>query len=125
MANTVTLTTILDGKRNLIKRIDILGDGSGEVSDSVVVDVSAHGATAVAIVKEYHQLSGFTAALEWDATADTHIMTCAGEGGLNFREIGGPINNNAGDGKTGDILLTTIGLGSGERGTITLEMVKK
>lgn len=126
MANTVTITTILDGVRNLIKKIDIVGDGSGEETDTNIVDVSAHGCTAVSILKEYHQLNGFSARLEWDATTDTvAFATIEGEGGIDFNQLSGPVNNNSGTGKTGDIFLTTVGLGSGDSGSLVLVMRKK
>lgn len=126
MPNAITITTILDGVRNLIKKIDIVGDGSGEETAAVLVDVSAHGCSAVSILKEYHQLSGFSARLKWDADTDTVAFNLLeGEGGLDFNQVSGPINNNAGAGKTGDLVLATSGLGSGDTGTIILTMRKK
>jgi hypothetical protein len=126
MANAITITTILDGVRNLIKKIDIVGDGSGEETDTLIVDVSAHGCTAVSILKEYHQISGFSANLEWDASTDTvAFATIEGEGGIDFNLLGGPLNNNSGSGKTGDIMMSTSGLSSGDTGSIILVMRKK
>jgi hypothetical protein len=48
-----------------------------------------------------------------------------GEGGIDFRVVGSPLQNTAGTGKTGDVLLATTGLGSTGHGFIRIEAYKK
>lgn len=128
MANTISKKTILDGDSLYILELEIEGDGSGEETGTNIIDVSAIGGTPSGIVirKAWWSLTGFSASLLWDATTDVLALQCyEGEGGLDYMQIGGPIQNNAGTGKTGDLLMTTVGLGSGDKGTIRLECRKK
>lgn len=128
MANTIQTQVINNGPRNLILKTYILGDGSGEETGTLLVDVSAYTATAVKIIGVHSALSGFVADLLWDATTDVTALHLPDyEFNLNGPQIGwfGGLVNNAGVGKTGDILITTTGLGAGDDGTIILEMVKK
>lgn len=130
MANTVAKQTILDGPRNAVIKVFLASDGAaGELTDEVVVDVSAlYGAPAkVHLTRVMHAFRGFDALLEWDATTDKGIMTLTPESGVSeadFRDFGG-IPNDAGTGVTGDILLTTTGFtASGDTGWLLLEVVK-
>lgn len=128
MANSVTMQTMHDGHRNLVVEIKIAGDGSGEESGTLVIDVSSYAApvpSEVRILTVTANLGSFDASLYWDATTDVMAAAISGGGSStsDYRPIGG-LKNNAGTGKTGDILLSTLGLATGERGTILLEMRK-
>ena len=70
-------------------------------------------------------LTGFSAELLWDATANVSItdLTADDDLDMTFKQFGGLINNST-TGKTGDIVFTTVGLGLGDTGTIVLEMQK-
>lgn len=128
MANTIALQTLEDGHRNLVVKINITGDGSGDETAALVVDVSSYTppATSVSIQSVTYALEGFSAALNWDATTDklALVMNSTAPMTDDFTKHGGLIND-AGAGKTGDIMLATTGLGSGEKGTIVLTMRKK
>ena len=127
MPNTITENKILDG-RKLVLEYQITGDGSGEESDTVLVDFSglASGFSEFCIQKALWALSGFSATLDWDATTNVKALECPeGEGGFDFSQIGGPIINRSGTGKTGDLLITTVGLGSGDSGTLRIEGYKR
>lgn len=127
MVNTVTKQTLIDGQRNLVLQVYIAGDGSGEETGTIIVDVStfAGNPATVRVNRIQADLSGFAAALLWDATTDVPFLDLIdGRSAQSFRKIGGLINNSS-TGKTGDILITTLGLGTGDKGTITIEMVKK
>lgn len=126
MANTITEKIIANGPKNLILEYQIVGDGTGEESGTVLVDHSALGASGdLAVKKHYSALSGFSAALSWDATAPVHLFSLEeGEGGVDWTDAGGVVKNNAGTGKTGDIKITTVGLGAGDKGTVRLWLVK-
>lgn len=132
MANTVTIKTVLDGERVLIMEVQLTGDGSGEETATQIVDFSALnnpkniGYTKLALKKFYSNLTGFSADLLWDATTDTLMQTLIqGESGVDYSVIGGPIQSDAGTGVTGDVNITTVGLGAGDIGTIRLEFYKK
>ena len=125
MVNTVEVQTLVSGPRNLVLKVHIDGDGSGEETDTLIVDASAYGASEVKIMGVHGDFSGFTAELEWDATTNVHAMNIPDyDVDADFTKFGGLINN-AGAGKTGDILITTTGLGLGDTGHLILEMKKK
>lgn len=124
MANTITKKTLLDGDRNLVVAIHISGDNSGDETAYNLVDVSAYSATEVKIMEIISNFAGFSAVLRWDATADVEAITLVdGVSYHDWRAEGGLINN-AGSGKTGDLLMATSGLGS-EDGTLILKMKKR
>ena len=132
MANTITKQTILDGTKWLIVKIHIEGDGTGDETATVLIDASTYtpAFTNEALCGLHANLTGFTCDILWDATADVAITNIPdyevhwGEGELGIFSHGG-IPNNAGAGKTGDILITTSGLGVGDHGTIILKIKKK
>lgn len=130
MANTVTTTTILDGSRILIVKIELASDGaSGEETGTVVVDASTYtpAFTNAKLTALHSSLIGFQAELEWDATANTHLMHLP-DYEYNYSRAEGmiPIPNNAGAGRTGDIVLNTTGFtAAGDNGTIILVLHKK
>lgn len=128
MAITVSKQTIINGPRNLVVKVHIDGPATttANITSTNIVDVSALSAEEVKIMKVQSSLSGFTAELIWDATTDVHALSIPEddfEG--DYRQFGGLINN-AGAGKTGDILLSSLGsLEPGTHGTITIEMRKR
>lgn len=122
MANTVTTKKQVDGSRVGVYTIHLLGDGSGEESNTVVLDASAlaSGNYFHRIDKIEWSLTGFSASLRFDATTDIEIANLTeGRGCLH-----GPFTNPHGTGDTGDVLLSTLGLGSGDRGTIKIHAIK-
>jgi hypothetical protein len=133
MANTITVNTQLDGGRKLLLRIDIAGDGTGEETNTVLVDASALNETfdGLAVtdfrIDEYiANFIGFSATLNWDATANVQALAIPeGDSGFDFMARNHPIINRAGAGKTGDLLITTVGLGAGDTGTLLLNCSKR
>lgn len=131
MANTIDTRTIHDGNRNLVVEAFILGDASGEETATQLIDVSGyagHGVDwdEVAVTKIVHSLTGFSVNLLWDATTDDEFAQISGDnaGTLDYSDVGGLINPGS-TGFTGDIMFTTIGLGSGDKGNIVLHMRKR
>lgn len=133
MADAVTSTTILDGEKDFIVQLTNVSDGTGE-SAIAKVDVSSlaprksDGAacTAVKLTKVYYSILGFTKiGLFWDATVNTLCMELnpSADGILDFSPFGG-LQNTAGAGKTGDILLTTTGHSAGDTYLIVLHCTK-
>ena len=132
MADAVTSTTISDGTHKAVIQITNLSDGTGE--DAVnKIDVSGLAAredgtacNGVVIEKVSHSIIGFTQVqLLFDATANTIALGLAQDsnGHMDFSDFGG-LKNTAGSGKTGDILLTTIGASSNDSYVIVLELIK-
>ena len=129
MAVTATAQTIHDGPRNLVVKLQLVGDGT-DVTALKVIDASTYsnptpGAGAsLKVVKVQWQLDNFIATLLWDASTDVEFLIMEGEGERDFSDIGGLINN-AGSGITGDIMMTTVGNANTEDGTIVLHMKKR
>ena len=131
MANSIVKQTIVDGSKWLIVKIHIEGDGTGDEADTVLIDASTYNPvfTNESLVGLHANLTGFTCDLLWDATANVAITNIP-DYEVNWSEdelpnkMGG-VPNNAGAGKTGDILITTVGLGAGDHGTIVLKIKKK
>lgn len=131
MANVFSLQTIHDGPRNLIVQLDIVGDGSGEQTATDFIDISTYasvplqGAPTGCVIKKIKStLEGFSAKLLWDASTDVEAFLLGQTSvDMDFSDFGGLVNNS-GSGKTGDILITTVGLGSGDSGTIILTLRK-
>ncbi len=131
MADAVTSQTIIDGERNCVMKFTNVSDGSGE-SAVAKVDVSALASNAagvacseVRVMRISHAIVGMSVQLFFDATSNVLLAELAesSNGHMEFQDFGG-IPNNAGSGKTGDILFTTKGHSSGDTYSIVLEMVK-
>lgn len=131
MADAVTTQTIIDGERNCVMKFTNVSDGTGE-SAVAKVDVSALASNAagvacseVRVMRVSHAIVGMSVQVFLDATSNVLLMELAesSNGHMDFKDFGG-LPNNAGSGKTGDILFTTKGHSSGDTYSITLEMVK-
>lgn len=130
MADAVTTQVIVDDTRRAILKFTNISDGTGETG-VVKVDVSALSSyqgqpcTSVSILKLDAITSGMGLNLFWDANTDVLILTL-GEADFvtfDFSRFGG-LTNNAGAGKTGDILFSTVGAASGDRYTVIMEVYK-
>lgn len=127
MANTVTLTPILDGAVHGIMHVYLASDGaSGELSDTVVLDASALAGAAniTQIISVEASLIGFSAILEFDATTDVPAVVL--QNGHEFYDFTTcPISNKAGAGITGDVTITTTGFtASGDVGHLIIKYKK-
>ena len=123
MPNTINIQTLLDGSINTIIKVDIIGDGSGDETKTVIFDASAYHNVTIEkrLYKIEYELNGFNCFLEWDATTDAQLITIE-EGHhehVCWEWIGG-YSNGYFAGRNGDILLTTNNLGDGDRGYIIL-----
>jgi len=131
MADAVTSQTIQDGEKNCIMKFTNVSDGTGE-SAVAKVDVSALSSNSagvscseVRVLRVSHAIVGMSVQLFLDATSNVLLMELAesSNGHMDFKDFSG-IPNNAGSGKTGDILFTTKGHSSGDTYSIVLEMTK-
>lgn len=131
MADAVASQTLLDGERMAIMKFTNLSDGTGE-SKVIKVDVSALSSSAsgqtcdgVTITKIHASTHGLEVQIYWDATTDVFCW-CVPQNStyaMDFEKFGG-LTNNAGAGKTGDVLFSTADASAGDFYTIVLEMVK-
>jgi len=131
MADAVASQTLLDGERMAIMKFTNLSDGTGE-SKVIKVDVSTLTSNAsgqacdgVTITKIHASTHGLEVQIYWDATTDVFCW-CVPQNStytMDFEKFGG-LTNNAGAGKTGDVLFSTADASAGDFYTIVLEMVK-
>jgi hypothetical protein len=131
MADAVTSQTILDGERLFIGKFTNISDSSGETA-VVKIDVSALNPSAaglacngVKINKVWAQTYGMGVDILWDASTDL-ICESIPENQfylMDYSSFGG-LPNNAGTGKTGDVLFSTVGAAAGDRYTIIIEAIK-
>ncbi len=127
MANTISRQTINDGERNLVVKVHIAGDGTGDESATALITMTDYNDIPdnVKVMRVQGELSGFSLTMAWDATTDVDCCRVpTGESDVDYIYIGGLINNS-GAGKTGNIVFTTLGLDNGDAGTIVIEMRKR
>lgn len=130
MADAVATQILFDGERQAIMKFTNISDGTGE-SKVLKVDVSALTANAagkcdgVSLTSILATTEGMGIILYWDATTD--VVICTIPANTNYRlkmaDFGG-FTNNAGTGKTGDVLLSTTGATANDSYTLTLVMTK-
>jgi hypothetical protein len=131
MADAVTSQTILDGERLFIGKFTNFSDGTGETG-VIKIDVSTLSPNAfglacngVKLNKIYGTTHGFEVQILWDATTDVFAWQIPQNSNylMDFSSFGG-IPNNAGAGRTGDVLFTTRDASAGDMYTIVLECIK-
>ena len=122
MADAITSQTIQDGDRIAVMKFTNISDGSGE---SALQTESGTGKSCagVTIQQMWYDCSGMTVDILWDATTDVICWTLSGYGFYDFRQAG-PLTNNSGSGKTGDVMFTTTGHSSGDRYTVMVALRK-
>lgn len=130
MADAVATQILVDDTRRAVFKFTNVSDGTGETG-VVKVDVSAlqsyqgEACTGVSIQRMDAITIGMGINILWDASTDILVMSL-GENdffSFDFSRFGG-LTNNAGAGKTGDILFTTVGAGSGDKYTVVMEVLK-
>ena len=132
MADTVTLTTLMQTKKRLVVAVNYISDGTG-VTDTVIVDKSAFtgldGTEPGKFVVESIQYTtdGVKLRLEFEHTTDDPIAMLSGQGFLDFSSDGmyQGFVDPASAGGTGDIVMTSIDHTSGDQATIILFLRKK
>lgn len=104
-----TVQVIETGDRNhiihVIGETDTVGGTLVDVS-TLVANSSGDAVTAVSLYRVQYETDA-TIKLDWDATADvTFFVAPPGTDTKCYKDIGG-ISNNAGAGKTGDVIIPT------------------
>ena len=131
MADAVSTTTIIDGTHRAVIQLTNLSDGSGEAAvqkiEVAALNSRADGTACngVFIDKVHHSVVGFTQVqLLWEATTNSIAIALAQDsnGHMDFSDFGGI--QSYGSGKTGDIMLTTIGDANLDSYVIILDLLK-
>lgn len=131
MADAVTTQVLQDGERLYIAKFTDISDGTGETG-ALKIDVSTLAPNAfglacngVKINKIWATTHGLEVRILWDATTDQFAWALPQNTNyfMDFESVGG-IPNNAGTGKTGDVLFTTLDASSGDMYSIILECIK-
>lgn len=124
MANTITTVYPINESYLFTAVVSIVGDGSGEITASVIIDPA--NLTGVPVKFDIDsvdsQMNNMAANLFWDATAP--ILACAissYDGFIDFKSAGQARHNDAGAGRTGKLTITTKGLIAGSAGTIIIK----
>jgi len=132
MADAVATQTLIDGDKKVVQKFTNISDGSGE-SAVVKVDVSAlatnsrgDACTGVVIEKIWWQCIGMKVQILWNASTNVFCIELGENqsGNHDYTNFGG-LPNNAGSGKDGDVLFTTVGHTSADTYTIIMSMRKE
>ena len=130
MADAVATQILFQGDKQVIMKFTNNSDGTGEsavtkVDVSTLTSYQGKACVAVQIDKIYATTHGMQVRLLWGATTNVTIVSIPQQvmQTFDFNEFGG-LDNNAGTGKTGNILFTTIDASGGDFYTIILVMRK-
>lgn len=120
MANVITT---FDGERAVRVILTSVSDGTNEESVKVDVSALANSPKRVRIASIKYDVSGMGVRLQWQANEniDAFILGNGNSQYFDFRNFGG-IRNFAGEGVTGNILLSTIDAVAGATYSIVLEL---
>jgi len=131
MADALTSQVIQDGGRTAVLKYTNISDGTGQAA-AILVDAS--GLSADPITKQAcngvtlqtitFSNIGMGVELLWDATTNIPLLNLPQdwEDTIDFSAFGIP--NNAGSGKTGDILVTTVGATAADTYLLVLTVTK-
>jgi len=135
----ITKTTLFDGKRHYIQRVDLLATATAALTathaGNPIVDVSALAAlaygrgacTSVSLVEVRGTGPNYPVRLMWDAGTDQQAMIL-GEGQIDqCMEHAGPlVNPMSATGSTGDVhMIASSGIAIGEAGSWTFKWRKR
>jgi hypothetical protein len=133
MADTVSTQIIQDGSKQAIIKVtavvgntDVITSTMVDVSTLSVDPVSRRACTGVVLAKLVYVGVGVGVKLEWDATANVLIfdLPVNWTEEYDFSDFTG-IPNNAGTGKTGDIVATTVAPTAGDTYTFIFTVNKQ
>ena len=116
--------TILDGIRNLVMQFSGVGDGAGDETNVVKVDVSelAPPADRVRVNKIVGAVNYGIVTMSWAESPNKPFLVLEGTVDLDYSKTGG-LDNDA-DGN-GDVLFSTSGFENNSNYNLRLEMIKK
>lgn len=127
MANTIDTKIEQNGPRNFVVAVQITGDGSGDATLVPLITAPADS-QLLSVWRATGSFVGFGAALFWEhsttASSKQALVLNDAWGCYEFARSGGLINTVSAASRTGNIRLSTYGLGNGDHGTMLLEFHK-
>jgi len=131
MADVAGTQILFEGDKQVVMKFTFIADTGGGETNVKKVDVATltpyagMPCVAVQIDKIYGLTHGLEVRLLWEATTNLHIMTFPQNSAqtMDFNEFGG-LNNDAGTGKTGNILFSTLDTSAGDSYTVILVLRK-
>ncbi len=127
MPNIVAIQELVNGPRHLVLKLDVVGDGSGDI-DEKLVEVEAFDCTEVRLDSIKGHVDGFDINLEWDGTTRSPLFLIPNALhsylDLDWSKTSGLINPKVAN-FTGDVVISSIGLESGEKASLEFHFVKK
>lgn len=133
MANTVTITKLLEGGRDAYFQVYLKSDGvSGELNGTTIIDPAVDlsptltAGADLTIVEIWYGIIGFQALLEFDATTKqaAWLLTPSESNHISFDKFGG-IKDKSTTGATGKILVQTTGFtAAGDEGSFIIKVRK-
>ena len=126
MAITATSRIIYDGQRHCTMQFTGIGDGGGDETNVLKVDVSAFSppCVSVAIKRISYDVSYGVLEMLWDAMTPVTFAMLEGGDEIDYCRING-LTNGGGVTATGNILFSTRGFELNSNYTVVLEMRKK
>tara|TARA_R110000803_G_C11851845_1_gene305977 strand:- start:229 stop:633 length:405 start_codon:yes stop_codon:yes gene_type:complete len=132
MADAVNITKLQDGPKKAVFYLTNLSDGTGEAAvkkiDMSTLSTNTQGdaVTSVSVSKITFSTVGMSVTLLYDATTDVVAIGLPADYSdtIDLSDQVAGLPNYAGDGVTGDIMLTTVGHSSGDTYSIVIEVVK-
>jgi hypothetical protein len=130
MADTVATQILFQGDKQLVMKFTNASDGTGEtavkkVDVTTLASYKGMPCVAVRIDRIYGLTHGMEVRLLWEASSNVTVLTFPQNVAqtMPFDDFGG-LTNNAGTGKTGNILFTTLDASAGDAYTVILVMQK-
>lgn len=128
MANTVDVQILEEGLRNLVIKLTIKGDGTGDENDTVIIDpasfLNADDLKAMKVTPG--SVLGFDIKFLYEGSPTSlefAVFSAGTNEEIDWTPAGGNINGVTG--KTGKILLTTVGLSVDDVAVVTLYFKKR
>ncbi len=125
MAVSYSVSKVHDGPRNVVFNLIGKGDGAGQETNTIKVDVSALSppVSTASVLKISGNVEYGVVELFWDALVPVKFAELSGQIDFDYNRFGG-LKNTAGGGKTGDITLSTVGFELNSTYNLLLEMKK-
>jgi hypothetical protein len=130
MADTVATQILFQGDKQVVMKFTNASDGTGEtnvvkVNVSTLTPYQGEPCVEVQIDRIYFLTHGMEVRLLWEATTNVTILTAPQNNSqtLDFESFGG-LGHNAGTGKTGNILFSTLDASAGDTYTVILVLRK-
>jgi hypothetical protein len=117
MAGNIILTQVLlaDSTSTVQVKYSLVADGTEEWDKDLLFNASLYfgSSTENKLMNIQYEFNGFTAQLFWDATVDVPLVSL-GQNHAEYCDYGifhvGGLTNNAGAGRTGNILISSLGV---------------